>query len=103
MVSVVGFSSSSAASSWRRYSACYLAAGRPVVLQATGFEDLLPTGEGVFAVHDVDEVAAAIAEVRGDYARHSHAARRLAEKFFDAESLLARMLEGAGLPGRATC
>lgn len=83
-------------------SACYLAAGRPVVLQATGFEDLLPTGEGAFAVHDVDEAAAAIAEVRGDYARHSRAARRLAEEFFDAEPLLARMLEGAGLPGRAT-
>lgn len=81
-------------------SACYLAAGRPVVLQATGFEDVLPTGEGAFAVRDVDEAAAAMAEVRGDYARHARAAHELARDFFDAERLLARMLEQAGLPAR---
>jgi hypothetical protein len=78
-------------------SACYLAAGRPVVLQATGFEDLLPTGEGAFAVSDVDEAAAAIAAVRVDYARHSRAARRLAEEFFDAERLMTRMLSESGV------
>ena len=79
-------------------SACYLAAGRPVVLQSTGFEDVLPTGAGAFAVHGVDETVAAIEEIRGDYARHSAAARRLAEEFFDGERLLAEMLEQAGLP-----
>jgi hypothetical protein len=79
-------------------SACYLAAGRPVVLQATGFEDVLPTGEGAFAVHDVDEAAAALAEVRSDVARHSHAARALAREFFDGERLLGRMLAEAGVP-----
>lgn len=83
-------------------SACYLAAGRPVVLQATGFEDLLPVGEGAFAVRDSDEAAAAMAEVRGDYDRHRRAARELAREFFDAERLLARMLEESGLPGRGT-
>lgn len=82
-------------------SACYLAAGRPVVLQSTGFEDVLPVGEGVFAVRDVDEAAAAIAEVRGDYFRHARAARELASEFFDAERLLASMLEQSGLPARA--
>ncbi len=82
-------------------SACYLAAGRPVVVQATGFEDLLPTGEGAFAVRDVDEAVAAMAEIRGDPDRHSRAARRLAEEHFDAERLLARMLREAGLPERA--
>jgi len=82
-------------------SACYLAAGRPVVLQATGFEDILPTGEGAFAVRDVDEAAAAMVEIRGDYGRHSRAARRLAEEFFDAERLMAHMLREAGLPERA--
>ena len=45
-------------------SACYLAAGRPVVLQATGFEDVLPTGAGLFAVHTAEEAAAALAEIR---------------------------------------
>lgn len=83
-------------------SACYLAAGRPVVLQATGFEDVLPVGEGVFAVHDVDEAAGALAEVRGDYHRHRAAARELAREFFDAERLLTGMLEESGLPVRGT-
>ena len=82
-------------------SACYLAAGRPVVLQATGFEDVLPVGEGLFAVRDVDEAAGAIAEVRGDYDRHRAAARALAREFFDAERLLTGMLEQSGLPPRA--
>jgi hypothetical protein len=78
-------------------SACYLAAGRPVVLQATGFEDVLPVGEGAFAAHDLDEAAAAIAEVRGNYARHSRAARGLAREYFDAERLLSSMLERSGV------
>lgn len=81
-------------------SACYLAAGRPVVVQATGFEEILPTGEGAFAVRDVGEAAAAIAEIRGDYARHSRAARAIALEYFDAEPLLARMLAEAGLAPR---
>jgi hypothetical protein len=82
-------------------SACYLAAGRPVVLQSTGFEDVLPTGVGAFAVTEVDEAAAAMAEIRADYERHSRAARELAREFFDAERLLERMLADAGLSGRS--
>jgi hypothetical protein len=82
-------------------SACYLAAGRPVVLQATGFEDLLPTGEGAFAVRDLEEAAAAMAEIRADYPRHSRAARRIAEEFFDAQRLMAYMLREAGLAAPA--
>jgi hypothetical protein len=78
-------------------SACYLAAGRPVVLQATGFEDVLPVGEGALAVHDLDDAAEAIAEVRGNYARHSRAAREFAREYFDAERLLSSMLQFAGL------
>jgi hypothetical protein len=81
-------------------SAAYLAAGRPVVLQSTGFEDVLPVGTGVFAVRDLDEAAAAIAEIRGDYRRHSAAARELAREFFDAEMLMARMLEESGIAPR---
>lgn len=81
-------------------SACYLAAGRPVVLQSTGFEAVLPVGTGVFAVHDVAEAAAAIAEIRGDYDRQARAARELAREFFDAERLMAAMLEQSGLPAR---
>jgi len=80
-------------------SACYLAAGRPVVLQSTGFEDVLPTGVGAFAVSDVGEAVAAMAEIRADYGRHSRAARALAREFFDAEQLLGRMLVEAGCEG----
>jgi len=78
-------------------SACYLAAGRPVVLQATGFEDVLPTGAGVIAVHSADEAADAIAEVRRDHGRHAAAARAIAEEYFDAERLLGEALELAGV------
>jgi hypothetical protein len=83
-------------------SACYLAAGRPVVLQTTGFEDVLPVGKGLFAVHDVDEAAAALAAVRADYDRHRAAAYELALEFFDAEKLMARMLAESGVAGRGS-
>jgi hypothetical protein len=78
-------------------SACYLAAGRPVVVQATGFEDSLPTGRGLFAVRDVEEAAEAIRTVRGDYELHSRAARDLAAEHFDAERLVGELLAAAGL------
>jgi hypothetical protein len=78
-------------------SACYLAAGRPVVVQSTGFEDVLPTGEGLFAVPDVDAAAAAIRAIRSDYARHSAAAREIAREHLDAERVLPRLLEPVGV------
>ena len=59
-------------------SACYLAAGRPVVVQDTGFRDVLPVGEGVLAFATPEEAADAVRAVEGDYARHSRAARELA-------------------------
>src|SRR5262249_36493692 len=52
-------------------SACYLASGRPVVMQETGFSAHLPCGQGLFAVRTADEAAAALAEIAGDYGRHS--------------------------------
>ena len=76
-------------------SACYLAAGRPVILQATGFEDVLPVGEGLIAVESVDEAAEAVREVRANYERHSGAAREIAREHFDSNRLLARMLAEA--------
>jgi hypothetical protein len=82
-------------------SACYLAAGRPVVLQSTGFEDVLPTGAGAFAVSGVDEAAEAMARIRAEYEHHSRSARGLAAEFFDAERLLAGMLSAAGLASRS--
>src|SRR5207247_944348 len=78
-------------------SACYLASGRPVILQATGFEDVLPVSEGLLAVSSVDEAAEAIRRVRADYARHSVAAREIAREHFDSDRLLGRMLAEAGV------
>jgi hypothetical protein len=78
-------------------AACYLAAGRPVVLQAAGFEDVLPTGKGLFAVKNVEEAAEAIRAIRKDYARHSAAARALAREHFDTDRVLRRLLVEVGV------
>ncbi len=78
-------------------SACYLAAGRPVVLQSTGFEDVLPTGEGLLAFTTPDEAADALARVRADYGRHSRAARAIAREHLASERVIPAMLAAAGL------
>ncbi|MEI6070305.1 MAG: glycosyltransferase family 1 protein [Verrucomicrobiae bacterium] len=73
-------------------SACYLAAGKPVVVQDTGWTDHLPSGEGVLAFSSPEEAAAGIAEVSSDYPRHCRAARAFAEKHFGAEKVCAELL-----------
>ena len=76
---------------------CYLASGKPVVTQDTGFSNVLPTGEGLFAVEDVEQAAAAIDEINGDYRRHSEAAREIAAEHFEARAVAARLLAEVGL------
>jgi hypothetical protein len=78
-------------------SALYLASGRPVVTQDTGFGKFVPTGEGLFAFHTTEEAEAAVEEINADYERHSEAARAIAEEFFCAEANLARVLVDLGL------
>jgi hypothetical protein len=78
-------------------SACYLAAGRPVVTQDTGFGTVLPTGAGLFAFNTMDDVLAAFEAIDADYERHSRAARAIAEEYFRAETVLARVLYDLGL------
>jgi hypothetical protein len=73
-------------------SACYLAAGRPVVTQDTGFGTVLPTGEGLFAFQTIEEAISAIETINGDYARHSRAARSIAQEYFRAEKVLSKLL-----------
>lgn len=73
-------------------SACYLASGRPVIAQETGFSKFLPTGEGVLAFTTVDDAVEAIEEVRGNYERHRRAARTLAEDLFDSDKVLSRLV-----------
>ena len=85
------------ASGWfSERSACYLAAGRPVVTQDTGFSTAVPTGEGLFAFSTPEQAVAALEEVQADYDRHSRAARDLAAEYFRAEVVLARLLEDLG-------
>jgi hypothetical protein len=77
-------------------SVCYLASGRPVIAQETGFSRHLPTGEGLLTFTTVDEAVACIDAVNGDYARHSRAARRLAETYFDSGAVLSSLLRRVG-------
>jgi Phosphotransferase enzyme family len=77
-------------------SACYLASGRPVVAQDTGFGERLPSGAGLLAFTTVEEAAAAIAELRRDYGRHARAARAIAEEYLDSDVVLTRLLRLVG-------
>jgi len=74
-------------------SACYLASGRPVVAQRTGFERRLPTGEGLFSFVGIDDIAAAADDIRRDPIGHRAAARAIAERHLSAERVLTRLLE----------
>ncbi|MFZ9932142.1 MAG: glycosyltransferase [Chthoniobacterales bacterium] len=78
-------------------SACYLAAGRPVITQETGFTAFYGGKEGLLAFRSMDDIVAAVAEIRADYARHARAAQEIAREFFEAEKVLASLLERAGV------
>jgi hypothetical protein len=77
-------------------SALYLASGRPVVLQDTGFSEHIPCGRGLFAVRNVYEAAEALEEVERDHDRHARWARELAAAHFEARSVLGRFLKDVG-------
>lgn len=78
-------------------SACYLAAGRPVITQETGFTEFYGGREGLLAFRDMADIEAAAASVRADYARHARAAVEIAREYFEAEKVLRSLLERAGL------
>jgi GT2 family glycosyltransferase len=78
-------------------SATYLASGRPVITQETGFSNVLPSGEGLFGFDSMDEVLAAVEAIAGDYARHAGAARGLAAEHFSHEAVLRPMLDALGV------
>lgn len=77
-------------------STCYLASGRPVLHQETGFSEWLPTGEGVFAFSSAEDIVEALEQIDRDYGRHARAARAIAEEHFEARKVIARMLDEAG-------
>jgi len=73
-------------------SACYLAAGRPVIVQDTGFASVIPVGEGVLIFRTLEEAANAIKEVNVNYQRHTEAARDIAEEYFDSAKVLKKLV-----------
>jgi len=73
-------------------SSAYLASGRPVVTQASGFDQWLPTGDGLFSYQTADEAAAALNTVAKDYLRHTQAARDIAGRYFDSKKVLGDLL-----------
>jgi hypothetical protein len=74
---------------------CYLASGRPVVVQDTGPSAILPNGLGMFRFSTIEEAVHALAAVNEDYSRHRRAARELAEAHFDGRRILAALLNEA--------
>jgi hypothetical protein len=78
-------------------SACYLAAGRPVVAQNTGLADHLPVGDGVLLFDDLDGAVEAVCEVERDWRRHASAARAIGAEHFDARRVLARLVDELGV------
>jgi len=78
-------------------SVCYLAAGRPVITQETGFSKFVPTGRGLFGFETLDAILDAVDRIAGDYDAHSEAAREIAADCFGAEKVIGSLLEEAGL------
>ena len=78
-------------------SVCYLAAGRPVVVQDTGFSEVIPTGEGLHAFVDEDSAVEALQGVESDYASHAAAASEVAREHFGHDRVLGDLLAKVGL------
>jgi hypothetical protein len=74
-------------------SVCYLAAGRPVLVQETGFSEYLPTGRGVLSFASLEEAVAGVAEIRSNYSLHCQAAREITQEYFSAEKVLRKLID----------
>ena len=78
-------------------SVCYLASGKPVLVQDTGIRDLLPVGDGILSFATLEEARAGVEEISGDYPRHAEAARKMAEEHFDSDRVLSHLLSDLGV------
>jgi hypothetical protein len=78
-------------------SACYLAAGRPVITQETGFSKFLPSGKGLFGFKTMDDILKAVDAIESDYAGNCRAARDIAAEYFAAEKVIEKMMLQARL------
>lgn len=78
-------------------SVCYLAAGRPVITQETGFSKFIATGKGLFPFASLEEIREAVQRINTDYAQQSVAAIETAYEFFDADAVLRKMVKECDL------
>ena len=78
-------------------SACYLAAGRPVITQQTGFTRFYGGTEGLFAFENTEDIVGAVTAINADYERHCRVASEIAREFFEAEAVLRSLLERIGI------
>jgi hypothetical protein len=78
-------------------SACYLAAGRPVITQETGFSKFLPTGKGLFGFRTMEDILTAVESIESDYPGNCRAAGEIATEYFAAEKVIGSLMERAGL------
>ncbi|MCE5336025.1 MAG: hypothetical protein LLG06_15700 [Desulfobacteraceae bacterium] len=78
-------------------SACYLAAGRPVVVQDTGFASVIPSGMGIVAYNTAEEAAEGLERIEADYGRHAAAALEAAREYFDSTRVLRKLIDDAGM------
>ena len=74
---------------------CYLASGRPALVQDTGWTAHVPAGEGLLAFSTIDDATAGIDCINADYDRHARRAREIADAHFDAAVVLPRLLDTA--------
>jgi hypothetical protein len=75
----------------------YLASAKPVLVQDTGFSEILPVGDGLLAFRTLDDAVAGAADISGRYAEHCAAARQIAEGYFDSRRVLPSFCERAGI------
>ncbi len=78
-------------------SICYLASGRPVLAQDTGFSHYHPVGRGLLSFSTIDEAIDGVERIAGDYGSHSRAARELAEEHFESGRVIAGLLQKLGI------
>lgn len=74
-------------------SICYLASGRPVLAQDTGFSKNYPCGKGLVAFTNLEQAVAGVKDISANYNEHCRAAREIAEEFFDSDKVLVRLLD----------
>jgi glycosyltransferase involved in cell wall biosynthesis len=76
-------------------SACYLAAGRPVIVQDTGFSSVIPAADGLLPFNSLDEAGEALRKVEADYKGMPAGARAVAAEWFDSGKVLRRLIDDA--------